>query len=88
MAIYLLSDLANRLNARQLHRYLGLTDKSVRFFIEETRRRYETGGFEKETQCPPEGGCSPYVAIADIYATHTHPPVYRPGHPEGEFTPL
>ncbi len=71
MAIYLMSDVANRLNAWELHSYLGLTDKSVRFFVEETRRRTETGGFEEETQWPPEGGCSSYVAIADVYDAHT-----------------
>ncbi len=37
---------------------------------------------------PPAGGCSPYVAILDVYDALSHPRLYRPAHPEDEVTAI
>lgn len=55
MAIYLVSDPANRLNPCELHSRLEPTYKSAGFLGGGTRWRNEAEGFEEETQWPPGG---------------------------------
>ncbi len=33
-------------------------------------------------------GDVPLMSPSRMFTTHTHPPVYHPGHPEGEFTDI
>ena len=48
MAIYLMGDPANRLNAHQLHRRLGLTYKSVRFLLKRLDSGMKHGALAKK----------------------------------------